>query len=86
MLGITCCKGCTDRVVGCHATCTRYLNDRERHLEDKKKYSDFKRKESMVTDVAIRGVTQTKKSSSSNHLKEFSRGNRSSSWKPVSNK
>ena len=85
MLAITSCKGCKDRVVGCHATCTRYIKDRERYLEDKKKHDTLKRKESMVTDVAIRGVKQTMNSSPSNRLKEFSRGNRSSSWKPVSN-
>lgn len=79
MLAITSCKGCKDRVVGCHATCTRYIKDRERYLEDKKKHDALKRKESMVTDVAIRGVKQTMGTPPSNHLRDFSRSHRSSS-------
>lgn len=26
---ITCCKGCTDRHVGCHADCEQYIAEKE---------------------------------------------------------
>ena len=28
MASITCCKDCTERVLGCHSTCERYLEQK----------------------------------------------------------
>ena len=30
---IDCCKGCTERVVGCHSHCTKYIEQRKAHVE-----------------------------------------------------
>lgn len=36
------CKNCTDRVVGCHSTCEKYLAfQKERELVREKKYKDY---------------------------------------------
>lgn len=36
---ITSCYGCTERQVGCHSTCERYLKDREE--QDKHTLAEF---------------------------------------------
>ncbi len=30
---IDCCKGCTERAVGCHGTCSKYIEQRNVHVE-----------------------------------------------------
>ena len=30
---IVCCKGCTERAVGCHSTCTKYIEAKKIHLQ-----------------------------------------------------
>lgn len=34
---ITCCYGCKDRVVGCHSTCEKYINEKAEKDNIKKK-------------------------------------------------
>lgn len=34
---MACCKGCTNRKVGCHATCELYINETKERQELKKK-------------------------------------------------
>lgn len=29
---ITVCKGCTDRFIGCHGTCTKYIEQKKIHV------------------------------------------------------
>lgn len=31
MIGIKCCKNCTERYIGCHSSCERYLKEKEVH-------------------------------------------------------
>lgn len=31
MSAISCCKNCTDRTIGCHAVCERYISEAARH-------------------------------------------------------
>lgn len=31
--GIKCCRGCHERVVGCHSWCKRYLAEKKKHDE-----------------------------------------------------
>ena len=35
MKKITCCKDCTERAVGCHSQCERYLSQKREQTEDK---------------------------------------------------
>lgn len=30
---IDCCKGCTERAVGCHSTCIKYIEQKKVHVE-----------------------------------------------------
>lgn len=34
-MAIKCCNDCDDRSVGCHSTCTRYLEEKEIHQKKK---------------------------------------------------
>lgn len=38
MFGITCCKECNVRKLGCHSTCETYLNEKQRIKEKKDRY------------------------------------------------
>lgn len=31
MACITCCFGCSERVLGCHSTCQKYIKEKEEH-------------------------------------------------------
>ena len=46
MNGITCCYNCTDRVVGCHGTCKKYIDERAKYDETKARKNK---------DIAING-------------------------------
>lgn len=39
---ITCCKDCTDRQIGCHATCERYLEQKKRNEEEVDRAHEYK--------------------------------------------
>lgn len=46
MMRVHCCKDCTNRVVGCHATCEKYIqakenNEKLRHQVNLKRNADF---------------------------------------------
>lgn len=34
---VYCCKECTDRYIGCHGKCEKYIEEKKRYLEQKKK-------------------------------------------------
>ena len=50
MKGIVVCKDCTDRVLGCHSTCIKYIEDKERYEKEKEKIREAKRKEKAIDD------------------------------------
>lgn len=63
MAGFECCRDCTtERHVGCHGTCKRYISAKEKH--DKKQAEIRKKKtdEWMVVGYEIDAVTRMKKS------------------------
>jgi len=42
---ITCCKDCTERVVGCHATCEKYKAEKQANEEEREKRRKEKRRD-----------------------------------------
>lgn len=44
------CKDCTDRVVGCHSTCEKYIKANSEFNAKKQALCDKKRKENLVRD------------------------------------
>lgn len=49
-----CCRYCEDRFVGCHSTCKRHAEEKAEHEEAKAKERQWKQKEAMCNDYAIR--------------------------------
>ena len=45
------CKGCSDRFVGCHAICEKYLLWKEEHDKEKANIFEQQTKERMLADI-----------------------------------
>jgi hypothetical protein len=61
MIGITVCKDCADREVGCHSSCTKYLAERmaledlrQAAAEEKKKYDQFNEHRSAMIKTSLK--------------------------------
>lgn len=50
-MAISCCKGCIDREVGCHATCDRYIKEKENHEALKRKIRKNKKRGDLQLDI-----------------------------------
>lgn len=51
--GIHCCKDCTDRQIGCHSTCEKYIQSKEEHEEKRAFLREQKQKQtSYISYVA----------------------------------
>ena len=55
------CKDCTDRVVGCHSTCQKYMEARDEHIKKKMEILEIKKVEDGMDDYKIRVVRETRK-------------------------
>lgn len=60
-----CCKGCENRVVGCHSTCEEYRKY-EKHMEEVKEEN---RKQNQIDGVLNRYNKEKKKSLNKNFRK-----------------
>lgn len=55
-----CCVDCSERHVGCHSMCERYISDKESHNEKQNKIKQWKRNESIVTEYTVDSVKRMK--------------------------
>ena len=55
------CKDCTDRVVGCHGTCQKYLEAKAKNDEESKMIRQLINAENDVNDFKSKTVQSTKK-------------------------
>lgn len=62
MSAIKCCKDCTDRHVGCHSTCKRYIDEKAAYEEKQVEVRKKKHNEYLVTGYEIDTVHRMKKS------------------------
>lgn len=53
MPSITVCKNCEDRVLGCHSTCEKYLNEKK-ETENQKTVYKFKQRLERELDEVVR--------------------------------
>lgn len=54
---IKCCKGCDDRRVGCHSSCSRYIQEKTEALEAR-----MKQKRECKVDYDIHSLKKRKRS------------------------
>jgi hypothetical protein len=54
------CKDCTERVVGCHSTCEKYLKEKAEYAEENKKIYKEHYKENIMADVKKKGIHRMK--------------------------
>ena len=59
---ITCCYGCKDRVVGCHGTCEKYINEKETNEKFKKLEIDERRIQQSLQHMSINKFAAISKS------------------------
>lgn len=55
------CKDCTDRVVGCHSTCLKYMEAMAAHTKQTMEILAIKKAEEGMDDYKVRVVMETKK-------------------------
>ena len=59
---ITCCKGCSDRHIGCHADCEKYIREKEESEAFKAAIRKAKGKDQEVTTLEMmRGKRRKRK-------------------------
>lgn len=58
---ITACRDCNDRKVGCHATCERYLADRQRYEAEKQQIITERKKDLNQIGRTREGIERMKK-------------------------
>lgn len=58
MSAVKCCKDCTDRYVGCHSVCEKYLS--EKKICDEEREAVFKSRETLrgIRDVRFRKLKE----------------------------
>jgi hypothetical protein len=66
---IRCCYGCEERQIGCHATCERYLAEKE--ALDQERESKYKKHEerNIIWDTYLRGIKNMKGKRAKNNEK-----------------
>ena len=55
MRGITCCKNCSDRFVGCHSTCLKYIDEKQKYEVLKQEEYKEKQKREMFKQTITNG-------------------------------
>ena len=55
------CKNCNERAVGCHATCEKYLTEKEQHEADKERLRHLKAKAHLADAYAVEQHNKMKK-------------------------
>lgn len=55
------CRECTERYVGCHAKCEKYINWSTEHIEEKKKITEGRYREYMAENFLIKRREARKK-------------------------
>ena len=53
------CRNCEDRHVGCHGTCERYIDWKEKHIESKRKR--FEQKQTDYQYMAVASIRKAKR-------------------------
>ena len=62
------CQNCTDRYVGCHSQCSRFLEYQELHKEDKKLRYEAHKVEDEIRNAASAGIQRMKSRRASNRF------------------
>lgn len=73
----SCCRFCTKRQVGCHATCEEYSEFVKQNEEEKKKIQELKRLDSIVHKFGSPGICcgkPTKRRTKINRIKVTANG------------
>jgi len=60
-IGITVCKNCQDRCVGCHGKCERYKKERDEYEEVRKEIAKIRNRENNFYSFKIKQIERTKK-------------------------
>lgn len=55
------CKDCTDRQVGCHGKCEKYIKWKKENIKSQIEYTNALKGERAAEDVRIRGAEKYKK-------------------------
>lgn len=55
------CYQCTDRHIGCHSNCERYLKCAEEYREEKRQWNEQKKKETEIDDFLKRSAGKARK-------------------------
>lgn len=63
---IKCCENCTERYVGCHATCEEYIRQKNEFEEKKQKANEIATQRNNVKIARIEGVKRMKTRRKSN--------------------
>lgn len=58
---IKCCKDCTDRTVGCHSVCPKYLEEKRIHEEQLEEKRQRMNKDRIRTEFVQSGVVKSVK-------------------------
>ena len=48
---IKCCLNCSDRYVGCHSECEKYISEKKAHLANKEKIKKMKQFENDINSI-----------------------------------
>ena len=62
---IKCCADCTDRYVGCHATCEEYIRQKNEYENKKKIVHEMNNKVNNINLARIEGIKRMKTRSKS---------------------
>ena len=57
---IKCCYECTERALGCHATCEKYIAERKALDEEKQEKRNRQEKRNMIWETYLRGLKNMK--------------------------